>query len=257
MSVIPVELSEFTFYFLIFVSMVTSFITAAFGIGGGAVLIGLLALKLPPFALLPIHGIVQIGSNFGRTVIFIKEIKKDVLIPFTLGTILGSSLGGTFFIQIDPWLLQLIVAMFILWSVFGKIPAIGASHITFGGMFSGFFTMFFGASGTLVAGMVKTMKLEPVNHLATHSALMTIQHLIKVVIFGFVGFAYGEYFFLITGMIISGFIGTLVGKKVLIKFGKKYFQVVLNTILTFIALNLIWNAIKMSGYLNSFSFSVL
>jgi len=257
MSVIPVELSEFTFYFLIFVSMVTSFITAAFGIGGGAVLIGLLALKLPPFALLPIHGIVQIGSNFGRTVIFIKEIKKDVLIPFTLGTILGSSLGGTFFIQIDPWLLQLIVAMFILWSVFGKIPAIGASHITFGGMFSGFFTMFFGASGTLVAGMVKTMKLEPVNHLATHSALMTIQHLIKVVIFGFVGFAYGEYFFLITGMIISGFIGTLVGKKVLIKFGKKYFQVVLNTILTLIALNLIWNAIKISGYLNSFSFSVL
>jgi len=257
MSVIPVELSEFTFYFLIFISMVTSFITAAFGIGGGAVLIGLLALKLPPFALLPIHGIVQIGSNFGRTVIFIKEIKKDVLIPFTLGTILGSSLGGTFFIQIDPWLLQLIVAMFILWSVFGKIPAIGASHITFGGMFSGFFTMFFGASGTLVAGMVKTMKLEPVNHLATHSALMTIQHLIKVVIFGFVGFAYGEYFFLITGMIISGFIGTLVGKKVLIKFGKKYFQVVLNTILTLIALNLIWNAIKMSGYLNSFSFSVL
>jgi len=257
MSVIPVELSEFTFYFLIFVSMVTSFITAAFGIGGGAVLIGLLALKLPPIALLPIHGIVQIGSNFGRTVIFIKEIKKDVLIPFTLGTILGSSLGGTFFIQIDPWLLQLIVAMFILWSVFGKIPAIGASHITFGGMFSGFFTMFFGASGTLVAGMVKTMKLEPVNHLATHSALMTIQHLIKVVIFGFVGFAYGEYFFLITGMIISGFIGTLVGKKVLIKFGKKYFQVVLNTILTLIALNLIWNAIKMSGYLNSFSFSVL
>ena len=257
MSVIPVELSEFTFYFLIFVSMVTSFITAAFGIGGGAILIGLLALKLPPFALLPIHGIVQIGSNFGRTVIFIKEIKKDVLIPFTLGTILGSSLGGTFFIQIDPWLLQLIVAMFILWSVFGKIPAIGASHITFGGMFSGFFTMFFGASGTLVAGMVKTMKLEPVNHLATHSALMTIQHLIKVVIFGFVGFAYGEYFFLITGMIISGFIGTLVGKKVLIKFGKKYFQVVLNTILTLIALNLIWNAIKMSGYLNSFSFSVL
>ena len=217
----------------------------------------MLALKLPPFALLPIHGIVQIGSNFGRTVIFIKEIKKDVLIPFTLGTILGSSLGGTFFIQIDPWLLQLIVAMFILWSVFGKIPAIGASHITFGGMFSGFFTMFFGASGTLVAGMVKTMKLEPVNHLATHSALMTIQHLIKVVIFGFVGFAYGEYFFLITGMIISGFIGTLVGKKVLIKFGKKYFQVVLNTILTLIALNLIWNAIKMSGYLNSFSFSVL
>ena len=245
---IPLEISEFTIYFLIIASMVTSFISSAFGIGGGAILIGLLALKLPPFALLPIHGIVQIGSNFGRSLIFLKDIKRDVLIPFSIGTILGSLLGGTFFIQIEPWLLQLIVAIFILWSVFGKIPAIGATHVVFGGMFSGFFTMFFGASGTLVAGMVKTMKLVPVKHTATHSALMTIQHLIKVIIFGFVGFAYAEYFLLIILMIVSGFIGTLIGKKFLIKFGKKYFKLVLNTILTLIAFNLIWNAIKMGGY---------
>ena len=84
--------------------------------------------------------------------------------------------------------------------------------------------MFFGASGTLVAGIVKTMKLEPTNHLATHSALMTIQHLIKVIIFGFVGFAYAEYFLLITLMVVSGFIGTVIGKKVLVKLGKRYFS---------------------------------
>jgi uncharacterized membrane protein YfcA len=243
-----VELSNSTRYFLIIASMVTSFITSAFGIGGGAILIGLLAIKLPPFALLPIHGIVQIGSNFGRTLIFLRDIKGDVLIPFSLGTIIGSFLGGTFFVQIAPWLLQLIVAIFILWSVFGKIPAIGTSHIVFGGIFSGFFTMFFGASGPLVAGMVKSMKLEPVKHLATHSALMTIQHLIKVIIFGFVGFVYAEYFFLITAMIVSGFVGTIIGKRFLVNFGKKYFKLVLNIILTLIALNLILNAIKMSGY---------
>ena len=57
----------------------------------------------------------RISSEKNR---LIKEIKKDVLIPFTLGTILGSSVGGSFFIQIDPWLLQLVVAIFILWSVF-------------------------------------------------------------------------------------------------------------------------------------------
>ena len=245
----PAELSEFTIYFLIIASMVTSFISSAFGIGGGAVLIGLLALKLPPFALLPIHGIVQIGSNFGRSLIFLKDIKRDVLIPFSIGTILGSLIGGTFFVQIEPWLLQLIVAIFILWSVFGRIPAIGATHVVFGGIFSGFFTMFFGASGTLVAGMVKTMKLAPVKHTATHSALMTIQHLIKVIIFGFVGFVYAEYFLLIISMIVSGFTGTLIGKKFLIKFGKKYFKLVLNSILTLIAFNLLWNALKMSGYL--------
>ena len=59
----PESISNLTAYFLIFASMATSFITSAFGIGGGAILLGLLAVKLPPIALLPIHGIVQVGSN--------------------------------------------------------------------------------------------------------------------------------------------------------------------------------------------------
>ena len=90
------------------------------------------------------------------------------------------------------------------------------------------------------------MKLEPIKHLATHSALMTIQHFIKVIVFGFVGFAYAEYSLLIIAMITSGFIGTLIGKKVLVKLGHKYFKIVLNVVLTLISLNLIWNAITIS-----------
>ena len=42
--------------------MFTSFISAAFGIGGGAVFLGLLAIFLNPIALLPVHGSVQIAS---------------------------------------------------------------------------------------------------------------------------------------------------------------------------------------------------
>ena len=95
------------------------------------------------------------------------------------------------------------------------------------------------------------MKLEPVKHTATHSALMTIQHLIKVIIFGFVGFVYAEYFLLIIAMIVSGFVGTVIGKNILVNFGKKYFKIVLNLILTLISLNLIWNAIVMSGFLKN------
>ena len=49
-------------------------------------------------------------------------------------------------------------------------------------------------------------------------------------------------------MIISGFIGTLIGKKVLIKLGHKYFKIVLNVVLTLISLNLIWNAITLSDF---------
>ena len=70
--------------------------------------------------------------------------------------------------------------------------------------------------------------------------------MIKVVVFGFVGFAYSEFFLLIFFMIISGFVGTILGKKILVKYGSKYFKLILNVTLTVIALYLLWNAMVMS-----------
>ena len=45
------------------ISFLGSFITAAFGIGGGVVVLAVLATLLPPAALIPVHGVVQFGSN--------------------------------------------------------------------------------------------------------------------------------------------------------------------------------------------------
>ncbi len=247
----PEELSEFSIIFLIFSSIFTSFISAAFGIGGGAVFLGLLAIFLNPIALLPVHGSVQIASNFGRMLLMIKDVYKKPILPFFIGTIIGSLFGGYTFIQFPGWFIQLIVGIFILWTVYGKIPAIKSRYIIIGGVFSSFLTMFFGATGPFIAGMVKTMKLNPLSHTATHAALMSMQHAIKVLVFGFMGFSFSDYFHIILLMIISGFIGTYIGKKVLIKFGQKYFKIFLNSILTIISIYLILN-----GFLNyDFTFS--
>ena len=50
---------------LIAASALTSFITAAFGLSGGVTILALMAILLPPAALIPVHGAVQIGSNVG------------------------------------------------------------------------------------------------------------------------------------------------------------------------------------------------
>ena len=72
---------------------------------------------------------------------------------------------------------------------------------------------------------------------------MTIQHAIKVFIFGFMGFNFSEYVDLIFIMIMPGFIGTLLGKNILINYGQKYFKIFLNSILTFISIYLIVNGL--------------
>ena len=229
---------------LVTASLVTSFISAAFGIGGGFTLIALLALLLPPAALIPVHGIVQLGSNAGRVGIMLKQVVWRPVMPFVIGTVTGAGLGALVVVQLPPWAVQLALGVFIIWAVFAKLPPIQQRYILFGGVVSSFLTMFFGATGNFIAAMVKSMSLNPVPHVATHSLLMTFQHFVKVLIFGLIGFQFGPYMILIIGMLISGFIGTVIGSRFLSKAGGRYFKPVLNTVLFLAATRLIWAGVE-------------
>ena len=229
---------------LVAASLVTSFNSAAFGIGGGFTLIALLALLLPPAALIPVHGIVQFGSNAGRVGIMLKDVVWRPVLPFVIGTVIGAGLGAMVVVQLPPWAVQLALGIFIIWAVFAKLPPIQQRYILLGGVVSSFLTMFFGATGNFIAAMVKSMNLEPVPHVATHSLMMTFQHFVKVLIFGLIGFQFGPYIILIIGMLISGFIGTIIGSRFLTKAGGRYFKPVLNTILFLAAARLIWAGVE-------------
>ena len=229
---------------LVAASLVTSFISAAFGIGGGFTLIALLALLLPPAALIPVHGIVQFGSNAGRVGIMLKDVVWRPVLPFVIGTVIGAGLGAMVVVQLPPWAVQLALGIFIIWAVFAKLPPIQQRYILLGGVVSSFLTMFFGATGNFIAAMVKSMNLYPVPHVASHSLMMTFQHFVKVLIFGLIGFQFGPYIILIIGMLISGFIGTIIGSRFLTKAGGRYFKLVLNTILFLAAARLIWAGVE-------------
>jgi uncharacterized membrane protein YfcA len=243
-SLLPPAMSLLDAGLLVAASLVTSFISAAFGIGGGFTLIALLALLLPPAALIPVHGIVQLGSNAGRVGIMLKQVVWRPVLPFVIGTVIGASLGAMVVVQLPPWAVQLALGIFIIWAVFAKLPPIQQRYILLGGVVSSFLTMFFGATGNFIAAMVKTMNLDPVPHVATHSLMMTFQHLAKVLIFGLIGFQFGPYMIWIIGMLISGFIGTVIGSRFLTKVGGRYFKPVLNTILSLAAARLIWAGVE-------------
>ena len=243
-SLLPPAMTLLDAGLLVMASLVTSFITAAFGIGGGVVLLVFLALVLPPVALIPVHGIVQLGSNAGRACIMLKEVMWRPILPFVVGAMIGAGLGGMVVVQLPPWVVQLALGVFIIWAVFAKLPPIQQRYVLLGGVVSSFLTMFFGATGNFIAAMVKSMNLDPVPHVATHSLMMTFQHLIKVLIFGLIGFQFGPYMILIFGMVISGFIGTVIGSRFLFKAGGRYFKPVLNTILFLAATRLIWAGVE-------------
>mgnify|MGYP001796154935 CR=1 FL=1 len=244
MTLLPPDMGWALFAALTATSFVTSGLTAAFGIGGGAALLAILASLLPPAALIPVHGVVQLGSNAGRTALMARQAFLDALWPFAAGSVLGAAVGASFAVALPPWAVQLGVGAFILWSVWGKVPAPGpgaglavAAGLT--GAVTTFLTMFFGATGPFVAAWTKTLRLGREAVVATNGAMMTMQHLLKTLAFGLFGFAFGPWLALIAAMIAAGLLGTMVGRGALRRWGDARFALGLNVILTALALRLI------------------
>lgn len=241
---LPEGISNLAAILMIVLSLFTSFLSAAFSLGGGIVMLAVLSPLLPTSSLIPVHGIIQLGSNFGRAVLLFKHIKRDAILPYAIGCTVGSFLGGSIFTNIPEQYIKLAIGLFIIFSVFGKLPKVKSGYLWLAGFVVSFMAMLLGASGLLMASFVKSMKLNPTDHVATHAGMVTFQHLSKSIAFGFFGFQFISYAPLLIGMIASGFVGTIIGKKLLISQGKVYFQNVLNVILVVAGISMLWEAIK-------------
>lgn len=225
-------------------SFLASFITVAFGIGGGAVMLAVMAVLLPAAAIIPVHGLVQLGSNAGRLSIMLGHVQRAIVPAFVLGALIGVTVGGSMVVQLPAGAIQLGVGGFILWSVFFKPPGFMRNSAGVTGALSSFLTMFFGGTGPFVATFVKAQGLDRMGHVATHAALMTIQHLLKILVFGFLGFAFAQWIGFVAVLVVAGFAGTVVGRHVLTRIDEKRFVLFLNIVLTLLALRLIWSGLQ-------------
>lgn len=239
---IPID--TFPFALLCLASFLGSFITVAFGIGGGALLLALMASLLPPIALIPIHGVVQLGSNATRALLFYSKAYWPPVGWFALGSLIGAVFGGRIVVSLpDGWIL-IGVGAFILWNIVWHPPQWLSKAPFATGVFSSFLTMFFGATGSFVVNFSRSLKLPKERYVATHAVLMTLQHSLKILVFVALGFAFQDWAVLIIGMILTGVFGTYIGKRVLYKVSEKTFKITLDVMLFLIAMRLIYQGIS-------------
>jgi len=71
---------------------------------------------------------------------------------------------------------------------------------------------------------------------------MSVQHGFKILVFAAFGFSFASWLPLLAAMIGAGFAGTVVGRAVLMKVPEKVFDTVFKTILTLLALRLLYHA---------------
>lgn len=244
-ALLPSGISPTVAVALVAVSLFASLITAAMGLGGGTLMLSVLTLVFPAAIVVPFHGAIQLGSNSGRALVQRAFIQWRLALWISLGAVLGSVLGVRFAAYLPESVFKLLIGGFILVVIWLPKPDIrtrGPVSSFVGGTVISFLGMIVGITGPLVLTFIRGLS-DRRELVATHAALMTFQNSAKVVAFIFVGFAFAEFLPLILVMVAAGFVGTVLGSKLLIKLPEKTFCYGFKIIITVLALDLIRRAI--------------
>ncbi len=243
---IPVELNMLEVIGLTIFSYFTSAVTAAFGLGGGVLMLAAMATVIPAIFVIPVHGAVQLGSNGGRAWALRNHVNWTIFFYFLAGSLIGAAVASQIVIVLPQALLRLILGCFIIWIVW--TPKLSKRYVDLKtfiviGMATTFASMFVGATGLLIGAFISPEILGRMTTVSTHAVCATLQHGLKIVVFGLLGFAFWQWIPLIIAMIATGLIGTYTGKKLLEKIPEKYFGIIFKLLLTTLALRLIVLAI--------------
>jgi uncharacterized protein len=232
-------------------SFVTAFIGVFTGTAGGVILLAIMAMVMPPTAVIPVHTVVMLGTGLSRTVIMWRFVMRGTLLPFIGGAVVGAAAGAKVFVALPMGWLQAILGAFILLVTWmPQLGRIGAQRGRFAVL--GFGTVFLGvfvsATGTLLAPFIASATPDRHNLAATMGALMTIAHIAKLAAFGFIGFAVGSFVPLMAAMIATGAVGNWLGEVALHRTTEQRFRLTFQVILTILGLRLLWSAAPDTGW---------
>ena len=246
------DIGPLLFGSLMLASFATAFIGVFTGAAGGVVLLGLMAMVLPPLALIPVHTVVMLGTGVTRTMIMWRHVMRPAVLPFMVGSVIGAVAGARVFVALPTTSLQLILGGFILLVTWmpnlGRFGAVRGRFAVLG-FFTTFLGVFVSATGSLLAPFMASATPDRRVHVATMGALMTIVHLAKIAAFGFIGFAIASYAPLMAAMIATGAAGNWVGEVALLRTSEQRFRLVLQIALTLLGLRLVWGAAADAGWI--------
>ena len=118
---------------LIAAALITSSISAVLGMGGGIILLGIMAIIIPEgYVVVALHGIIQLASNITRSYVFRAHIKGQIIQQYLSGAVLGLFLSAFIIIilkyifevqsakDIKVDFLKPLIGIFIIWFLYGK-----------------------------------------------------------------------------------------------------------------------------------------
>ena len=242
---------------LILAAFITSSISAVLGMGGGIILLGIMAIIIPEgYKVIALHGMVQLFSNSTRTYVFRQYIKKNLIKQFFSGALIGVLLSIIIIImlinyfnvgsanEIKVEVLKPFIGFFIVWYLFLKGPKKERKINSFipVGLIAGLSSIFIGAVGPLIAPFFLRKDLNKEHIIANKAASQMITHFTKIPLFiYFFNMNYKSELNVLLPLIIAVYLGTNFGKRILSFIPEKLFKKLFKITLFIIAIRLILN----------------
>jgi len=224
------------------ITFFTSTIAGVVGLGGGMILIAVLPSFLPVNALVPVHGLTQMSSNFSRAVFGYKDVKLEVIPKFLIGSLAGVSFFAAILYFVSLTYVPLFIGVYILLSLWSqkfndKIKRFESYYLI--GFIQSGFSIVVGATGPLATTLLVKDYNDKHTVVATAAALMSITHMLKVFAFMIFGFVFFDYIGILTAMIIGAVAGSYAGTILRDKIDGKKFMMILKVLLSLMAIKLV------------------
>ncbi len=225
-------------------AVVASAISGAVGMGGGVILLAVMASILDPFVVVPIHGVVQVVSNTTRTLRLLNRVVWSILLMYVPTLFVGVGFGVQLYRGAGmPWFKPLVgafVLSFLLWDrIKPKRLMLPRWIFIPAGFVGGVLNVVIGVAGPYLAAFFLRDDMDRRQIVATKAAIQTIGHLAKIPAFLSIGFAYQGHLSLILPLIVCAVVGTLVGTSILKRMRERVFQVAFRVILAALAVRLV------------------
>jgi uncharacterized membrane protein YfcA len=212
------------------------------GMAGGVLLLVLMyLLGLEPAVAIPVHAVVQILANSSRWFVHRQHVKWASFALFAVAAIPGPLLGLWLVERIDESVAKAglgVVTLLAAWLPKGKKLVSGDSGFAIAGALGGVFGVVVGAIGPIIAPFLLGRGYTRYEIIATHAACALFLHIVKLVAFSSIGFAFGTYVGWIVPMSIAAVLGTLAGKALLGRVDDKGFRLIYKLVLTILAVRL-------------------
>lgn len=110
------------------------------------------------------------------------------------------------------------------------------------GWVQAFLSLFVGATGALGPPVLLREGFRKDRLVATEAVFMSCVHILKVLAFGFLGFAFRPYIVILAGMIAAVTLGSWAGTRLRPRVPERVFRVTVRIIITLLAARMVVNA---------------